>query len=211
MKTSLFSLPLICLSLGCAAPYNVGVNGYSSSGQTLQIHQESSIYVVADSNAPNPILKKEIGMKIQKLLNKKGYSIGTDEANYYLLFDYGMNSGQTVTDIFPIYYPGVYYDYSFSGAYSYTTHVPYSIVIYTRWLVLRLIDGKDYRTSRKAEPLWIGEVTSAGPSSDLRELINYMLIAAFEHFGENTGKRVNEVFLEDDERIKLLMEHWNNR
>lgn len=213
MKTCLFSLPLICLSLGCATSYNVGVNGYSSSGQRLQIPQESSIYVVADSNAPNPILEKEIGMKIQKLLNEKGYSIGTNEANYYLLFDYGINSGRTVTDAIPIYQPGPYYEYPFSGVYwhSYTTYVPYSTVIYSRWLVLRLIDGKAYRTSQKTKPLWIGEVTSTGPSADLRELINYMLIAAFEHFGQDTGKRVNEVFLEDDERVKLLMERWNNR
>jgi hypothetical protein len=71
--------------------------------------------------------------------------------------------------------------------------------------------GKDYRISQKAEPLWIGEITSAGPSPDLRELINYMLTAAFEHFGEDTGKRVNEFFSEDDERVKLLIERWNNQ
>ncbi len=208
MKTCIFSLTLICLSLGCAVSYNVGVNGYSSSDQSLQIHQESSIYVVADTNTPNPILEEEIGMKIKKLLSKKGYSIGTDEANYYLLFDYGMNSGQTVTDTIPIYHPGGYSHYPYSSFYrhGYTSYMPYSTVIYTRWLVLRLIDGKAYRTSKESKPLWIGEVMSAGPSSDLRELINYLLIAAFEHFGEDTGKRVNELFLEDDERVKLLIE-----
>ena len=204
MKKFFFSLPLICLSLGCATSYKVGVNGYSSSGQTLQIRQESSICVVADSNTPNPILEKEIGMKIQKLLKKKGYGFGTNEANYYLLFDYGMNSGQTVTDVIPLYHPG----YPFSSVYwhGHTTYMPYSTVVYTRWLVLRLIDGNAYRTSKKAEPLWIGEVMSAGPGSDLRELINYMLVAAIEHFGEDTGKRVNESFLEDDERVQLLRE-----
>lgn len=186
----------------------MGVNGYSSSDQTLQIQQESSIYVVADSNAPNPILEKEIRMKIQKLLNTKGYNIGTEESNYYLLFDYGINSGRTVTDTIPLYHPSAYYDYPFSDVYwdGYTTYMPYSTVIYTRWLILRLIDGKAYRTSQEAEPLWIGEVMSAGPSSDLRELINYMLVAAIEHFGEDTGKKVNEAFLEDDERVKLLIE-----
>jgi hypothetical protein len=191
----------------------VGVNGYSASGQNLQINHVSSIYVIEDSNAPNPILEKEIGMKIRKLLNEKGYSIAADEANYYLLFDYGMNSGQTVTDAMPIYYPGVYYDYPYSGIYSYNyaTYVPYSTVVYSRWLVLRLIDGNTFRTSRKGRPLWIGEVTSTGPSSDLRELINYMLIAAFEHFGQDTGKRVSKYFSEDDERVKLLTDIWDNR
>ncbi|MHC4104766.1 MAG: DUF4136 domain-containing protein [Planctomycetota bacterium] len=208
MKTYLFTLPLICLSLGCAVSYNVGVNAYSSSGQSLQIPKETSIYVIADSNAPNPILEKEIGLKIQKLLNEKGYSTGSDEADYYLLFDYGMSTGQNVTNPFPIYYSGVYYNYPYSHGYrhGYTSYMPYSTVVYNRWLALRLIDSKTYKTNQKAKPLWIGEVTSAGPSSDLRELINYLLIAALEHFGQDTGKRVNELFLEDDERVKLLME-----
>ena len=212
MKTCLFLLPLMCISLGCGVSYNVGVNAYSSSGRSLQIHQESSINVVADSNTPNPILAKEIGMKIRKLLNKKGYSTVTDEANYYLLFDYGLSSGRTITDTIPIYHRA-YYGYPFSSVYrhSYTTYLPYSTVVYTRWLILRLVDGKAYRTSRKAEPLWISEVTSAGPGTDLRELINYMLIAAFEHFGEDTGKRVNQLFLEDDEKVKFLKEHWKKQ
>ena len=76
----------------------------------------------------------------------------------------------------------------------------------TRWLVLKLIDGKAYRLSNNAEPLWISEVASTTPGSDLREITNYMLIAAFEHFGQDTGTRVNELFSEDDERIKLLIE-----
>jgi len=209
----LFSLPLICLSLGCAVSYNVGVNGYSSSGQILQIQQESSIHVVEDSNATNPLLEKEIGMKIRKLLNKNGYSIATDEADYYLLFNYGMNSGQTVTDTIGIYHYGIYNDYPFSGMYShsYPTYIPYTTVVYTRWLVLKLIDGKAYRASSKAKPLWIGEAVSTGTNSDLRERINYMLIAAFEHFGQDTGKRVNVLFTEDDERLKLLTEPWEDR
>ena len=213
MKKVIFSLPLFFLSLGCAVSYNVGVNGYSSSGQSLQIRQESSIHVVEDSNAPNPLLEKEIGMKIRKLLNKNGYSISTGEADYYLLFNYGMSSGQTVTDTIGIYHYGIYNDYPFSGMYShnYPTYIPYTTVVYTQWLVLKLIDGNAYRASSKAKPLWIGEAVSAGTNSDLRERINYMLIAAFEHFGQDTGKRVNVPFSEDDDRIKLLMQPWENR
>ena len=208
MKTYLFALPMIFLSFGCSATYNVGVNGYSSSGQTLQIPQETSIYVVADSNAPNPILEKEIGMKIQKLLSEKGYTTDSDEADYYLLFDYGMSHGQNVTHAYPVYHAGVYYNYPYSHGYrhGYTSYIPYSTVFYTRWLQLRLLDSKAYKTNQKAKPLWIGEATSAGTSSDLRGLINYLLIAALEHFGQDTNKRVNVLFVEDDERLKLLME-----
>ena len=213
MKVCLFSLPVICLSLGCAGSYSVGVNGYSSTGQALQIPYGSSISVITDSNVPNPILEKEVAMKIEKLLIQKGYSIQTDKADYYILFDYGIHWDRTVTDTIPIYHPSAYREYPFPTVrwHAYTTYVPYSATIYTRRLILRLIGGKDYRISQKAEPLWIGEITSAGPSSDLRGLINYMLTAAFEHFGEDTGKRVNEVYSKDDERVKLLIERWNNR
>jgi hypothetical protein len=206
MKHLLFSLSLICLSLGCAASYNVGVNGYSSSGQTLQIQKESSIQVVPDSNAPNPILEKEIAAKIQKLLNKKGYTTETDKADYYLLFDYGISSGRYVTRTYPVYHSGLYCDYPFSYGYShgYTTYMAYSSIVHDRWLVLKLFDSKTYRTNKKAGPLWIGEAASSGPGSDLRNLINYMLVAALEHFGRDTGKRVNELFSEDDERVKSL-------
>ena len=64
MKNYLFSLPLIFMSLGCGVSYNIGVNAYSSSSQNLLIPKESSIHVVTDSNAPNPIFEKEIATKI---------------------------------------------------------------------------------------------------------------------------------------------------
>ena len=206
MRLYLFSLSLIFLGLGCRASYYVGINGYSSTRKTLQVPQSASIYVVTDSNAPNPFLEKEIGMKIQKLLNAKGYNTGTEQTSYHLLFDYGIDSGRTVTDTIPIYHPSGYYEDPPFFTPSYTTYVPYSEVIYTRWLVLRLIDGRVYRNSQKVEPLWIGEVTSAGPSSDLRRVVNYMLIAAFKHFGKDTGRQVTEVIMEDDERVKQLIE-----
>jgi hypothetical protein len=102
----------------------------------------------------------------------------------------------------------LYDEYPFSGFYwhGYTTYVPYSEVIHTRWLILKLIDGQAYRASKNAEPLWIGEVTSAGTSSDLRELLTYMLVAAFEHFAEDTRRQISAVIPRDDERVLRLME-----
>jgi hypothetical protein len=213
MKRYLLFLPLIFMSVGCSVSYNIGVNAYSSSGQNLLIPKESPIYVVTDSNAPNPIFKKEIAAKIRTLLNKNGYSTAAEKPGYYLLFDYGMSSGQSITSTIPTYHSGIYYGYPFAYGfrYSYTPYAPYYTVVYNRWLALKLIDGKAYRTSTKAEPLWISEVTNTGPGSDLRKTINYMLIAAFEHFGQDTGKRVNELLSEDDERIKLLIEPRDNR
>jgi len=206
MKVRFFSLPFVVLALGCAASYNVGINGYSSTGETLQIPQLSSIYVVTDSNATNPFLEKEIAVKIQKLLTAKGYTVGTHQASYYLLFEYGIDSGRILTDAIPIHHPTIYGEYSTIHAPYYGRYVPYSELFYTRWLVLKLVDRNAYRDLHKAEPSWIGEVTSTGPSPDLREVINYMLIAAFEHFGQDTDRRVTKVIPKDDERVELLME-----
>jgi len=215
MKGLIIVLGLL-FCLGCTS-YQVGVNGFSTTGDTLQIPRVSSICVVKDSNTPNPILEKEIGMKIQRLLNSKGYSIETHKADYYLLFEYGIDSGRTVTGTTPVYHSGGTATAHRFGSYGgssfttiqapgYTTYVPYSKTVYTRWLVLKLIDGNDYRSSQKIEPLWIGEVTSTGSSSDLRKVINYMLIPAFEHFGANTGERLYKEIFKGDKRVKALVQ-----
>lgn len=206
MKAYLLSLPIIFLGLGCGASYSVAVNGYSATGQVVHIPEGASISVVTDGNVPNPILEREVATKIEKLLTEQGYGIETDTADYYLLFDYGIDAGRTVTDVMPLYHPGFYRPYPFSSVrwHGYTTYVPYSEVIHTRWLTLKLIDGRAYRISESAEPVWIGEVASAGMSSDLRELINYMLIAAFGHFAEDTQRQVSEIIPRNDERVWWL-------
>lgn len=206
MKVYLLALPIICLGLGCEASYNVGVNGYSSTGQVLQVPRGSSIMVVSDSNAPNPILEREIKAKIETLLTEHGYGVKADRADYLLVFDYGIDSGRPVMGVVPHWHSHAYCDYYYSGSYGYGyyTYAPYAEVVYTRWLVMKMFDSKAYRASKKVEPLWIGEITSAGLESDLRELMNYMLIVGFEHFGQDTGKRIYEVISKDDDRIWLL-------
>jgi len=206
MKLYLLALVTICLCVGCEASYRVEINGYSAAGQSPQIPDAASITVVADSNASNPILAKEIATKIEKLLTENGYRVGQQEADFYLLFDYGIDAGRTVTDAIPIHHPMFYDEYPFSGFYGhgYTTYMPYSEVLHTRWLILKLVEGRAYRASKNTEPAWIGEITSVGTSSDLRELLNYMLVAAFEHFGQDTRRQISTAIPADDERVRLL-------
>jgi len=208
MKVFLISLPVMFIPLGCAPSYSVAVNGYSATVQIVHIPQGATITVVTDSNVPNPIMEKEVASKIRKLVAEKGYSVEANQPDYYLLFDYGIDAGRTVTDMIPIHHPGFYRPYPYSSVrwYGYTTYVPYSEVVHTRWLTLKLIEGKAYRNSKSAEPVWIGEVASAGISSDLREVIDYMLIAAFEHFAQDTQRQVTEIIPKNDERVWLLTE-----
>jgi len=209
MRLYLFSLFTICLCMGCGASYSVEINGYAASGQSLQIPQAASICVVTDGNTPNPILEKEVGVKIEKLLAENGYNVSQDKADYFLRFSYGIDAGRTVTEAIPIHHPMFYDEYPFSGFYGhgYTTYMPYSEVIHTRWLVLRLYEGQAHGPApTNAKPLWIGEVTSAGTSSDLRELLNYMLVAAFEHFGQDTRRQISTAISPGDERVLRLTE-----
>lgn len=214
MKKIFLILPLFFWGVGCGTSYRVGLNGYSASGVDLQLPNNSSISVVADANAPNPLLEKEVASKIKKLLNKKGYNYAPiGKPNFYLFFEYGIDSGKSKTGALPMYQAGgtatasTFYSYG-GSSYStiqtpgYTTYVPYSYTVYTRWLKLSLFDNS--LMERKSDPLWIGTITSSGRSSDLREVINYMLVCAFDHFGEDTKKRIIRQLSADDKRAKAL-------
>lgn len=205
MKTVFVFLLLICLSTGCSR-IEVRVNGFTSTGIALQVPTHTSITVVEDPNAQNPIFEKEIAGKIQKLLSSKGYSVPSSEkTEYNLTFNYGIDSGRTIVGAMPVYHPvGTAYT---SYGVGYTTYMPYSHTFYTKWLILYLTDAKKFKETRKIEHVWIGEVISSGSSTDLRSVINYMLVAAFEHFGDNTKKQIRKIIPGDDERVKLLMEN----
>lgn len=206
MKLYLLSLPLIFVSLGCTASYSIAINGYSATGQAVQIPQAASVSVVTDNNVPNPILEREVAVKIEKLLAELGYTTDAEKPDFYLQYDYGIDAGRTVTDMIPIHHPGFFYSdpYETFHWFGHTTYMQYTDVIHTRWLLLKLFEGEAYRASGSAEPVWIGEIASAGMSSDLREIINYMLIAAFEHFAEDTQRQIIETIYREDERVRLL-------
>ncbi len=58
----------------------------------------------------------------------------------------------------------------------------------------------------KIKPVWIGEIENDGNNPDLREVIDYLIIAGFEHLGENTGKQQSHLLFSGDKRIKALNE-----
>ena len=62
--------------------------------------------------------------------------------------------------------------------------------LYSRWLLLNVVDGKYYREKGQFRTIWVGEARSTGTSADLRTAINYLLLADFKQFGQNTGKAV---------------------
>ena len=76
--------------------------------------------------------------------------------------------------------------------------------LFDRWLRVNVVEGKYYRASGQSRPIWVGEAHSLGTSSDLREVMNPLLIAAFEQFGRNTGKALPTTIKQNDPRVTDL-------
>jgi hypothetical protein len=204
---------------GCAARYYVQVNGYVDPQTPGPFAPGAAFFVIGNQDAPNPLLEQEVKEKSGKILEKMGYRLTSFEnAQYFLLCAYGMGQGSPSVTM-PDYSIGIgigggygygpgYYgrrSYGFGGPFfggyypGFTTER-----VYERWLILSVIDAKHYRDKGEFRTLWVGEARSAGTSSDLREMINYLLVAAFEQFGKDTKKAVGVKLAPADPRVKDL-------
>jgi hypothetical protein len=211
-----FSL-LVLLSIatfGCASArtYQVQVNGYTDSAAPL-LAPGASLFAIENQKAQNPLLEKEIKGKIDNLLVKHGYFLAPyDKAQFYLLFTYGLGTPQTVSVSSPslgiglgfgtgYWGPGAAFGSYWSGYGPFNTRTK---ALYGCWLRLTVVEGKYYRETGKSRTVWVGEARSTGTSSDLREVLNPLLIAAFEQFGKNTGKALSTRIKQNDPRFGEL-------
>ena len=79
-----------------------------------------------------------------------------------------------------------------------------SASLYDRWLLIKVVEGPAYRTQKISRPVWVGEARSVGASSDLRTVLNYLLVADFKEFGRNTGQAVAVEIKEQDPEVSSL-------
>jgi hypothetical protein len=189
---------------GCStiSPYTVRVNGYTAPGAPAPIKPGGFFCVIEDKAAKNPLLEAEVIGKITKLLETRGYPVTTlDKADYCLLFSYGMgealNAGVATQDYYGSFgwgWGGVFGGGGWGGP-AVAIGVPWGgsadvASLYERWLLIKVVPGPAYRARQDAPPVWVGEARSVGASSDLRMVLNYLLVADFREFGKNTGKAV---------------------
>jgi len=191
----------ICIA-GCTASYTVHVNGFSELDQPIK--ENASIYVAVDPNSRNPIFDKEIKAKIEMLLKEHGYIPASDEkhSDYRLAFKVGLDlrreSGYTpLCHPYVGFYDGYWRDYYF-GYYGY---VPYIDTYYDQWLVMKVFASGSETDERTEQVIWIGEAMVGTYVSDLRRVVNYLLVAAFEYFGRDTGRQIALKIPPDDPRI----------
>lgn len=76
--------------------------------------------------------------------------------------------------------------------------------VYPRWLVLEAVDLGATRDDKKAVTSWRTTVISSGTSADLRLVFPYLITAAKDYIGGNTGKMVNVVIYAGDKRVSVL-------
>ncbi len=202
--------------VGCGAGrYAVQVNGYLDPSVPAAPAPGAALAVVENKEARNPLLEKEIAAKINRLLTARGYRlVPYEQADYYLFFLYGIGPPEAAAATGPPVSVGLgigvgtwHGGGGFIGLGTPYPYYPYAYPaepVYGRWLTLKVVEGKPYRQSGQARAVWVGEARSAGTSSDLREVINALLLAAFQQFGKNTGKAVEvEVGIADPKYREL--------
>jgi hypothetical protein len=208
-----YSLAMLFLALGligCAPRYYVQVNGYGDPQVPGPFATGAPFHVMTNKDAPNPLLEKEVTEKSSRLLEKMGYRLTSfDQAEYYLLCAYGIGAGVPAFTM-PDYSFGFgigpgYYSRNYFFAAPFFTYYPLPTErVYDRWLIVSVIDAKRYREKGDFRTLWVGEARSIGTSSDLRETLNYLLVAAFDKFGKDTRKALAVELAPADPRLKDL-------
>jgi hypothetical protein len=191
----------ICAA-GCTTSYTVHVNGFSEFEEPIK--EKASIYVAVDANSQNPIFDKEIKARIEMLLKSRGYIPAPDveQAEYRLVFQVGLDS-HGVTSYTPFYHPysGFYNRYWGNYDLGYTRYVPYFETFYDQWLIMKVFDAGFADALENGKVVWIGEAMISTDAADLRQIVNYLLVAGFEYFGVDTNRQITLAIGPDDPRI----------
>ena len=199
---------------GCSSvsTFYIQVNGYTDPSAPALVKPGGSFCVIENQEAKNPLLEKEIKEKLNKLLLTRGYPVTTfEKADYYLFFGYGMGEPRSVSVATPDYFGSIGWGVGYGwGGPAFSIGVPYggypadSASLYDRWLLIKVVEGPAYRTQKISRPVWVGEARSVGTSSDLRLVLNYLLVADFKEFGKNTGKAVTVAIGEGSPEVYSL-------
>jgi hypothetical protein len=105
-------------------------------------------------------------------------------------------------DYSPVYRPfgGFYHGGRFHGwEFGYTTYVPYVDTVYRHWLRMKLLAGS--AGAKSDQVVWLGEATAGTNDPELREAVNYLLVACVEYLGVDTREWVTMKIRRDDPRI----------
>jgi len=224
-RTALSLLLSFCAFLAGCSNQDVRVTAYLSEDLPFPAAgSQTRIGVVTKSSPEEPLLESEVRRKIEWLLEQRDFEVGpVEDSDYLLTAFFAIDSGRTVIKSYPVYEPGTTItSHYFTGRGRWVTRTtffpgrtfyePYSYTYFTRHLVLTLYERKQWEQAGEKDladvTVWRARAISRGPSSDLRRAIDYLLVASFEYFGQDTGEQVQVTLPASDKRAKTLREHY---
>lgn len=216
LKYYLVVLFVVSATIGCSSTYYVvGVDSYTAENPSA-LETKNLVYVYQNPEADNVMLEREVAKKIEHMLINEGYNItrNLEEADILVNFSYGIGEPRMVTTTGFIYKPGqrttvtnadgeVVATARSSGT---SQAVSRDQTVFDRYLMLMAFDLNDLPNESVDSALWQSIIESSGSSSDLRKVLNYLIVASFEEFGINTGERKIYRISENDRRVRQLIE-----
>ena len=213
-------LTLVSVS-GCS-PVRVDTTAYLGDLPFPSPSPDVKIYVEANAADEPALLAREVTQSVRRELRDRGYACvaDPDSADYVLACMFGVDRGHIVTRAVPRNsgYSARTSIWGFGG-YIGRTHTHGSVTTYTeesyrqfdRWLLLTLIDRPTFDEvgddNADAAIVWQASAVSTGGSRDLRSIVRYLLAAAFEHFGEDTGRQRRHSYSQDSDQADRFDPH----
>jgi hypothetical protein len=201
------------------------IDAYSSN-ESLS-GRKVALLVCNDETIPKNDLKNlEFEGYIKKMLEAKGYTFTSDhdKAEVVVFYEYGISDPREYTSqrTEPVWgQTGIAYSTTtqktdvFGRTVYETTNTPRRGIVgsnvvtdteirYLRWANINAFDAEFYRQTGEDKMLWVIEVTSEGPRDDLRYAFPYMMVAAGEYVGQNSGVKKTEEIEDHDPRLLEL-------
>lgn len=202
---------LIMLSLGgCAGPklrYEVGVNTFCAP-DAAPIQPGARVHVWISDEDQNDLFKQEVAGKIKCLLTEYGYVVSDFiDSEYSILFGFGIGQHDEAYTKYVYQHPGkVASNFAEGVALGLASNKPVESVrtVNDRWFCADVVDVVEYLESNEVTVVWSCETRSSGSSSDLRDVLDYMLVPSLENFGTSTGSVKEYRLTPNSKKVKRL-------
>ncbi|MCG9712099.1 hypothetical protein L1D29_04620 [Shewanella insulae] len=226
MKKKLLVLLAVVILAGCATTpqFHVNVDSISAPGASKKT-EYILLPGLKDVNEGD-LQYQEYASYVERALQSNGYTKATNfqDADIAIFLAYGIGEpenhqytyslptwGQTGVASSNTYgtvntygntatYSGTTFYTPTYGVTGSTTHTG-SYTTFFRYMFLDAVDLDEYRKTKKEKQIWKTTVTSTGTSGDLRQVFPILVAASKPHIGTNTGKKVNVILKEADQRV----------
>jgi hypothetical protein len=220
----LFYIACSIFLCSCSRHYEIVINSHADSHFIPHGFPCGSSFAIVSASTNKAMFSKETKNKIAVLLKENGYKLASPRmADYLLVFNSDITS-KTVTVHVPVYSPGQTQTTTgnvnttnpsgwqrSSSTYSSTTqssgtttYVPREYTFFIRGVSLHVYNAHFFRSSKEEDLVWSGSAVSSGENGDMRQVIDYLLVAIFDRFGTDTKRGITVDISENDKEVKRM-------